>query len=171
MVWSPSDLVCLVVRLIVGLLVFTILALSLVSPTQSTLSRYTRLLLLPIPKRVLHLVEVLASLGDPWVAVVAAGLTTFAIGVNAGGRPMASLVAILAAVLTVAVVLCAGSLASFLVAWLMRDRRRGELLTLIFVMGFSLMSFIPAFMARSRNERQAEAQSTTKRAAATNRCR
>jgi hypothetical protein len=130
------------------------MALSTLSPTQSTLSRYTRLLLLPIPRRVLHLVEVVATLGDPWVAVVTAGLTTFAIGLNAGGRSGVAFTAIVAAMLTVAVVVSAGSLVSFLVAWLMRDRRRGELLTLTFVMGFSLMAFIPAFMARNRTAEQ-----------------
>jgi len=141
-----------VVRLLTGLMVFTIIALSMVSPAQSTMSRYTRLLLLPIPRRVLHLVEVLASMGDPWVAVVTAGLSMFAIGLYAGGQPAVALAAGLAAILTVATVVCAGALVSFLVAWLMRDRRRGELLTLIFVMGFSLMSFVPAFMARSREQ-------------------
>lgn len=152
----------LVVRLLVGLMVFTILALSMVSPTQSTISRYTRLLLLPIPRRVLHLVEVLASLGDPWVAIVTAGLTMFAIGLNSGGRPGVASVAILAAILTVAVVVCAGSLISFLVAWLMRDRRRGELFTLIFVTGFSLMALVPAFLSRSRDEQQRQPKSATR---------
>jgi len=141
-----------VVRLLVGLMAFLIVSLSVVSPTQSTLSRYTRLLLLPIPRRVLHLVEVVASLGDPWVAAVSAGLTTFAIGFAAAGRPAVALVAAAAAALMVAAVVCAGSLASFLVAWLMRDRRRGELFTLVFVLAFSLLSFIPAFMARSTDE-------------------
>jgi hypothetical protein len=136
----------LVVRLLLGLMMFAIVSLAVVSPAQSTLSRYTRLLLLPIPRRVLHLVEVLATLGDPWVAVVGAGLTAFALGVLAGGRPMAAMGALAAAGLTVAVVVCAASLAGFLVAWLMRDRRRGELFTLVFVMAFSLLSFIPRYL-------------------------
>jgi hypothetical protein len=155
----------LVVRLLTGLMIFTIIALSLVSPTQSTLSRYTRLLLLPIPRRALHLVEVLASLGDPWVAVVLAGLSTFAIGLYAGGRPGVALVATLAAILTVATVVCLGALVSLLVAWLMRDRRRGELFTVVFVIGFSLMAFVPAFMERSRQTRQKETQMTSDRTA------
>ena len=150
-----------VVRLLTGLMVFTIIALSTVSPAQSTMSRYTRLLLLPIPRRVLHLVEVLASMGDPWVAVVTAGLSMFAIGLYAGGQPAVALAAGLAAILTVAAVVSAGALVSFLVAWLMRDRRRGELLTLVFVLGFSLMSFVPAFIARSREQKAQEPQAAT----------
>ena len=146
----------LVVRLLVGLMVFLIVSLSVVSPTQSTLSRYTRLLLLPIPRRVLHFVEVAASLGDPWVALVGAGLTMFAAGLFAGGRPSVALAALAAAGLMVAVAVCAASLASFLVAWLMRDRRRGELFTLVFVLAFSLLAFIPAFMSRTLEEPAAE---------------
>ena len=142
----------LVLRLLVGLMLFAIVSLAVVSPAQSTLSRYTRLLLLPIPRRVLHVVEVAASLGDPWVAVVGAGLTAFAAGVLAGGRPLAAMGALVAGGLTVAVVVCAASLAGFLVAWLMRDRRRGELFTLVFVMAFSLLSIVPAFLTSAIDE-------------------
>ncbi|HEX5069834.1 MAG TPA: hypothetical protein VFV78_06420 [Vicinamibacterales bacterium] len=142
----------LVLRLLLGLMMFAIVALAAVSPAQSTLSRYTRLLLLPIPRRLLHLVEVAAGLGDPWVAVVGAGLAAFALGLLAGGATAAAIAALVAAGLTVAVLVCAGSLVGFLVAWLMRDRRRGELLTLVFVMTFSLLTFIPAFLAGSANE-------------------
>jgi len=145
----------LVLRLLLGLMMFAIVSLAVISPAQSTLSRYTRLLLLPIPRRLLHLVEVISSLGDPWVAVVGAGLTAFAVGVFMGGRPIAAMGALVAAGLMVAVVVCAASLVGFLVAWLMRDRRRGELLTLVFVMGFSLLSFIPAFLAGTSNDQDA----------------
>lgn len=143
----------LVLRLLLGLMMFAIVSLAVISPAQSTLSRYTRLLLLPIPRRLLHLVEVLSSLGDPWVAVVGAGLTAFALGLLAGGRPVAAIGALVAAGLTVAVVVCAASLVGFLVAWLMRDRRRGELFTLVFVMAFSLLTFIPAFLAGTSSDR------------------
>jgi hypothetical protein len=132
------------------LMMFAIVSLAVISPAQSTLSRYTRLLLLPIPRRLLHLVEVVSSLGDPWVAVVGAGLTAFALGLLAGGRTIAMLGALVAGGLVVAVVVCAGSLVGFLVAWLMRDRRRGELLTLVFVMGFSLLSLSRRFWPTRR---------------------
>lgn len=137
-----------ILRLVVGLMSFVIIILALVAPTQSSITRYTRLLLLPIHRRVLHLIEVLASLADPWLAVVAAGLTTFAIGVLAGGRPLASLAALAAAGATVAVLVCAGSLVGFLVTWLMKSRRRGELFTLLFVMAVTLVSFVPMFAGR-----------------------
>ena len=144
-----SDSALLIVRIIVGLMAFTILSLAVVSPGQSSLSKYTRLLLLPIHRRVLHIVEVVASLADPWIAVVGAGLTTLGIGVLAGGRPVAGLATLAAGWLTLAVIVCAASLAGFLVAWLMRDRRRGEMFTLVFVLAISVLSILPAFFSSS----------------------
>lgn len=139
----------LIVRLLVALMAFTILSLAVISPTQSSLSRYKRLLLLPIHRRVLHLVEVVASLADPWLAVVGAGLTTLGIGVIAGGQPLAGLATLAAGWLTLVVIVCAASLAGFLVAWLMRDRRRGEMFTLVFVLSISVLSIVPALFSSS----------------------
>jgi len=137
-----------ILRVIVGIMSVAIIVLAMVSPTQSSVTRYTRLLLLPIHRRVLHLIEVVASLADPWLAVVAAGLVSFALGLLAGGRPVAAVAAIAAAGASVAVLVCAGALAGFLVAWLMKSRRRGELFTLLFVLGISLASFLPIFASR-----------------------
>lgn len=145
-----------ILRSLLGLMTFAVVALAMAAPTQSTTSRYTRLLLLPIHRRVLHLVEVASSLADPWLAVIGAGLVAFAVGLLAGGRPVAAIAGLLAAGATVAVLGCAGSLTSFLIAWLMRSRRRGELFTLIFVMGFTLVSFLPAIASRSLGDRREE---------------
>ena len=141
-----------VLRLILAIVFLLVIALSMTSPTQGATAHYTRLLLLPIHRRVLHLVEVIATLADPWIAIVACGLTTFAIGVVAGGRSAVALGALAGAAGMVAVLICAASLASFLVDWLMRSRRRGELFTLLFVMAFSLASFLPAMLSRSFDE-------------------
>ena len=154
-----TDATLIVVRLLVAIMTFTILSLGVVSPTQSSMSRYTRLLLLPIHRRVLHLVEVAAAFADPWVAVVAAGLLMFALGILAGGQPVVAMIVLMLGVLTVTVIVCAASLAGFLVSWLMRDRRRGELFTLVFVLAFSLLSFLPAFFARSDEERRQDSAS------------
>ena len=61
-----------------------------------------------------------------------------------------------------AVLVCAASLTSFLIAWLMRSRRRGELFTLVFVLGFTVVSFLPMFASRSR-EGEDEQQSGEKK--------
>jgi len=144
-----------IVRIVLGAMTFAVVALAMASPTQTSMSRYSRLLLLPIHRRVLHVVEVVATLADPWLAVVAAGLTTFSAGLLAGGRSAAAVAALAGAAASVAVLVCAGALAGFLVAWLMKSRRRGELVTLIFVLAFSLVSFLPAMASRSLEDRPA----------------
>lgn len=141
-----------VLRVILLAVFLLVVALAMTSPTQGATAHYTRLLLLPIHRRVLHIVEVVAALADPWIAIIACGLTTFAVGILAGGRPLAALAAAAGAVALVAVLVCAASVASFLVAWLMRSRRRGELFTVLFVMAFSLASFLPAMISRTLDE-------------------
>jgi len=138
-----------ILRIILTVAVFAIVAVALATPSQSGTAHYTRLLLLPLHRRVLHLVEVAAGLADPWLAIVGAGLIAFSAGIYAGGRPWGAAAGLLATAAMVAVLVCAASLAGFLVSWLMRSRRRGELFTLIFVLAFSLVSFIPALMSRS----------------------
>ncbi len=46
--------------------------------------RHTRLMLLPVPRRVLHLVEVVTTLLDPWVIFVLPGLVSYALGLTLG---------------------------------------------------------------------------------------
>ena len=141
-----------ILRMILAVVVFAIVAVALATPSQSATAHYTRLLLLPIHRRVLHLVEVAAGLADPWLAIAGAGLIAFAIGLLAGGRPGVAAAGLAGAVGLIAVLVCAGSLGGFLVSWLMRSRRRGELFTLIFVIAFSMVAFIPAFAKRSIDE-------------------
>lgn len=143
----PSGL--FILRIILTVAVFAIVAVALATPSQSATAHYTRLLLLPLHRRVLHLVEVAAGLADPWLAIVGAGLIAFSAGIYAGGRPLGAVAGMAGAGALVAVLVCAGSLAGFLVSWLMRSRRRGELFTLIFVLAFTLVSFVPAMASRS----------------------
>jgi hypothetical protein len=89
-----------ILRIVLAIAMFAIVALALAAPTQSTASRYTRLLLLPIHRRVLHLVEVTAALTDPWLAIIGAGLVMFSAGLWAGGRADGAVAAFLAAIAT-----------------------------------------------------------------------
>jgi hypothetical protein len=82
----------------------------------------------------------------------------FAAGLMAGGQMLAAGVGLAAAAGMVAVLVSAGSLVSFLVAWLMRNRRRGELFTLAFVIAMIAASFVPALASRSLEERSAAAR-------------
>jgi hypothetical protein len=147
------DVAVFILRLaLTGALVLMVIV-TIVSPHQTNTARYTRLLLLPIDRRMLHLVEVLASLADPSVAFVVPGLLTFVAGLAMYGNAGAAAWALAAAV---GVALTFGALAaliSFLVGWLLRSRRRSELFTLVFVLGVSLVSFLPAFFGERLENR------------------
>lgn len=141
---EPSiGVVILRMALFGGLVLLTIV--TLVSPHQTSTSRYTRLVLLPIRRQTLHLVEVLAAMADPVVAFILPGLLLFAVSLGVYGRPAAAGWALAAGAGLVMVFTTLAALLSFLVAWLLRNRRRGELFTLAFVLGISLVSFLPAF--------------------------
>jgi hypothetical protein len=133
---------------------FVLLALvTALSPHQSSTARYTRLVLLPIRRQTLHLVEVVSGLADPVVAFMVPGLLLFAAALVVYGRPVAGVWAFLAAAGLIFVLTALVALISFLVSWLLRSRRRGELFTLVFVLGISLFSFIPAFLGERIEQR------------------
>lgn len=139
--------VMLVVRLSLGVLTGVIVAFALSSPAQSALTRYTRLLLLPVSRRLLHLTEVTSSLVDPWILIVIPGIFAFAVGFVVGGRADVGIVAAVAGLLFIASLVCMSSTIGFLVGWLFRSRRRSEMFTLVGVLAFSLISFAPLFFA------------------------
>ena len=143
-----STLAMMILRIALLLLAATIVVMAVVSPVQSSVSRYSRLLLLPISRRTLHLTEVAASLADPWILIIAVGLLAFATGLAAGGWPGTAGMALVAAAALLLVLACLGSLIGFAIAWLVRSRRRGEWFTLIFVIGISVLAVVPAMIGK-----------------------
>ena len=141
-------------------LTITLIIFSVTSPVQGSLTHYSRLLLLPISRRTLHLVEVAASLADPWIAFLAPGLLLVAVGMSVGGRAVAAAWAALAAVMFLLVLAAMASLIGFLVAWLLKDRRRSEWFTLAFVIGMSAVGFVPLMMAEGSSRERREARRT-----------
>jgi hypothetical protein len=132
--------------ILLGVLAILILV-PISSANTGAATSYRRLLLLPISRRSLHLAEVSASLADPWVLFVLPGLFTLAAGFLVAGRFGTALVGIAAATVMVAMLALVGSLVSFLISWLMRNRRRGELFTLVFVLVLSGAGIVPALFA------------------------
>ena len=137
--------VLLAVRFVV---LFVIAFLLVLSPGSSSGSGATRLMLLPIPRSMLHGIEVVAGLADPRIAALAPALVLFAIGLAFGGRLDGALVALAGAAGTVLLLLALGSLVTFLTSWLMRNRKRGELFALLSVLMISAVSVIPAFIGK-----------------------
>lgn len=138
------------VVLLVQLLIVVFMPLGI--GTQSA-AKYTRLLLLPIHRRVLHLVEVLSGVSDPWIFVVMPGLVLMAIGLATGGALLAGVMTMLAGVGLIALLLSVGALVSFVAGWVMRDRRRAELMTLVFVLGISMAGLLPHMFGRDLAQR------------------
>jgi hypothetical protein len=149
---TPDSMV-LIMRMALFGAVILLAIVTVVSPHQSSTARYTRLVLLPIRRQTLHLVEVLSGMADPVVAFIVPGLLLFAAALAVYGRPAAGFWAFAAAAGLVFVLTALAGLISFLVAWLLRSRRRGEMFTLVFVLGISLISFIPAFFGERLEQR------------------
>lgn len=153
-----APVVLLILRGVLLALVVVLVIFAIVSPIQASLTRYNRLLLLPISHRLLHLVEVSASLADPWIAFLAPGLFTFAIGLSFGGQTGAGFIAAAAAVAMLAVLAAISALTGFLVAWLFRSRRRSEMFTVVFVIVLSVGGFVPMIIAERFDDDRDEAR-------------
>jgi hypothetical protein len=145
---APDVIIFLVRAVLFGAMVL-VAVMPIGSAAQTTSTKYSRLLLLPIPTRVLHFVEVLAGLFDPWIMFIMPGLALFAVGLAWGGRFDWALMAAVAGFALAASLASLGALVSFSVSWLFRDRRRAELLTIIFVMSVSIIALLPQMLEHS----------------------
>ena len=126
-----------------------VLAGPIVRLSQGT-QNLARLLLLPLPRRWFHLAEVASWLVDPFVLLVAPALALFPLGLLAGGRPGAAAVAALASALFLLVLAALGATLGFAVQLWFRDRRRGELLTVVAILGIGLVAFLPSYWTQDR---------------------
>ncbi|HXG54066.1 MAG TPA: hypothetical protein VNJ03_01690 [Vicinamibacterales bacterium] len=108
-----------------------------------------RLLLLPIPRSTLYVAQSSASFGDPWNLLALPLLICLAAGLLAGGQPLAALVSLAAAVCFVVVLLGLASVATSVLHLLVRDRRRGELIALLFIVILPFISLLPAMFDQS----------------------
>ncbi len=122
----------------------------------------TRMLLLPIPRGVLHLVDVVAGLFDPWMAFVPLSLLMIPAGFFSAGSFGAAIVALVAGLGMLACIACIGALGSALVQWLLRDRRRGEAFILVFMLGVIFVGFVPTFMIGPEERRRHQEERRTR---------
>jgi len=115
-----------------------------------------RLLLLPIPRATLYVAQASASFGDVWTILMLALLAGVPIGLAAAGAGLAAFASLAAGALLVAVVVGAGALATSVLHLVVRDRRRGELLALLFIILIPAASMLPGLLGggsrRARDE-------------------
>jgi hypothetical protein len=157
---TQAVLIVTTLRLALLALLTLTVVVSLASPAQTTVTLYNRLLVLPVPRGALHVVEAAASLVDPWIGPMVIALLFFAAGLASGGAAAVAAVALVAALAVMTVLASLAALVRSLVAWLLRSRRRGEVFTLVLVIGLSLVSFIPPLVSRNIEARQREARQT-----------
>lgn len=151
-----SEVVVLVCRAVLAAQLLIVTFMPLGVSTQSG-SKYARLLLLPISRRILHFVEVHSGIADPWIFVIVPALLLMAVALVAGGGVTAGVFMLVGALALLAVLLSLSALVSFLAAWLMRDRRRAEWSTLVFVAVISVVGLLPHVFVgdAARDERAA----------------
>jgi hypothetical protein len=105
-----------------------------------------RLLLLPIPRSVLYVAQSSSAFGDPWNLLSLPLLACISAGLLAGGAPIAALISFVAALIFVVLIIGLGSLATSVLHLLVRDRRRGELIALLFIIVIPVVSMLPAML-------------------------
>jgi len=106
-----------------------------------------RLLLLPIPRRTLYVAQAVAAVNDPWILLAIPTLLAMPIGIAAGGAFRGSLFAVAAATLLILSLIGLSAIASTLLHLVVRDRRRGELATMIVVLLIPVLSVLPGVLA------------------------
>jgi hypothetical protein len=116
-------------------------------------SNPVRLLLLPISRRTLYVAQSASAFGDIWVVWMLALVGFVPLGLAAGGAPAAALFALVGGMLLVAVVVGLSSLATSLLHLAVRDRRRGEILALVFVLVVPMVAMLPAMLGGERKQR------------------
>jgi hypothetical protein len=122
-----------------------------------------RLLLLPISRATLYIAQAAGTLSDPWILLALPVVLSIPVGLAAGGAPAAALVALVAGLLLTAVLTGFSALASLVLQFVVRDRRRAELAALFFIVIAPMFALLPALLDHDReNERRGPASAETR---------
>lgn len=140
----------LTIRAIVGAFLATISLVVLVAPMIRSATRkdlsLTRFLLLPIPRPLLHLLDLAAGVMDPWIALVVPVVLLLPAGLAAAGAIGSAVVALAAGIVLLCFYLALASCVSHVLSLLYRNRRRGELVSLLILVSLSMIGFVPALL-------------------------
>lgn len=108
-----------------------------------------RLLLLPIPRPTLYVAQSASAFGDPWTMLMVPLVLGVPVGIFAAGALLAAVASLAGAWLLILAVTGLSSLATSILHLVARDRRRGELLTLVFIVVLPLIFMLPGLMQGS----------------------
>ncbi len=123
-------------------------------------SNPVRMLLLPISRSTLYAAQSAASLADVWILLMLPLVGSIPAGLAAGGAPRAALFALAAGIFLVVIVVAISSTATSLLHLAVRDRRRGELLALLFLLMMPLVSLLPNLLASEPSAGRGERRQT-----------
>jgi hypothetical protein len=132
-------------------ILFAVLGITCLSPLVLPMrdsSTIVRLLLLPIPRRVLYLAQAIGALGDPWVALAIPLLAGVTLGLAIGLNFVGALIALVAGAGFIFFIIGLTTLASALLQLLLRDRRRGDLVMMVLVLVLPLIGIVPQLLLR-----------------------
>lgn len=115
-----------------------------------------RLLLLPIPRTTLYVAQAAAAFGDAWTMLTIPLVVGVPIGLAAGGAFVAALLVLPAAFLLIAIIVGLSALATSVLHLVARDRRRGELAALVFIIVLPLVALLPSLMHGSSKRQRGE---------------
>jgi hypothetical protein len=115
-----------------------------------------RMLLLPIPRSTLYAAQMATSLGDVWIVLTVPIVLFMPLGLAAAGRLGSVLVALAGGLLLLAVVIGLSALATSLLHLIARDRRRGELIALLFILIVPAVSMLPGLLHGGRHPSSGE---------------
>jgi hypothetical protein len=127
-----------------------------------------RLLLLPIAPRTLYVAHAAGAFAEPWVLLALAAIVGVSAGLAAAGAFAAALLSLAGGLLLIAVLMGLSTLIASLVHLVFRDRRRGELVALLFIIALPLLPLLTGFMEpqrQTREERRAERRARAERIA------
>jgi hypothetical protein len=109
-----------------------------------------RMLLLPISRGTLYIAQSATAFGDVWTLLMLPVVICVPLGLAVGGAVAASLVSLLAGALLVVTIVGISSVATSLLHLSVRDRRRGELLALLFILIIPAASMLPGLLQGER---------------------
>ena len=134
---------------VIRFLLFAACGLTIVGPLLLPAADRTlavRLLLLPISRPILYLAQTVTAIVDPWILLVVPTVVAVPVGLALGGASGMATLSATAGLLLVTILLGISSIVTSLLQLLVRDRRRGELLTLLFILIFPVIAMLPAIL-------------------------
>jgi hypothetical protein len=114
-----------------------------------------RLLLLPIPRRTLYVAQAATALGEVWILLTVPIVLFVPIGLVAAGAIGSAVVALATGALLLGIVIGLSALMTSVLHLIARDRRRGELLALLFILIIPAISMLPGLLNAERHVRAA----------------